>query len=129
MDFKQAKEPESVGEWLDLCDVDLAESEIPWPLDKLNELPDLRTQAKQTQQQCTTWHIFKDERAAQLPSLERVVNNLKPDASNGAWRLNRRIRLGDDHVSDWKVRLCERQPSRIRLLNVSVTGEMVGTRQ
>lgn len=50
----------TVGEWPELCGIDPDGSEIKWPLQKLNELPDLRRRPMETHDQCIAWHIFKN---------------------------------------------------------------------
>lgn len=121
----EAKLPRCVSEWLDFCDVDLPESGVPWPLDKLDQLPNLRTQPNKTHGQCVPWHIFKDERTTHLPSLERVLVSLGVESCNDAWHLSNPIRLTNDYFLDWKAQLLERNPSKTRLLNVQVTEDVV----
>jgi hypothetical protein len=72
----KVREPNSVSEWLGYCAVDLSVFEVPWPLEKLDQLQNLRTQSREYHDQCIAWHVFKDERTAWLPSLERVLVNL-----------------------------------------------------
>jgi hypothetical protein len=98
---------------------------VLWSLDKLDQLPDLRTRPNETHSQCIPWHIFEDERTTQLPSLERVLVSLDVESCNDAWHPSNSIRLTNDHFLDWKAQLLERKPSKTRLLNVQVTEEMV----
>ena len=121
----EAKLPQCVSEWLNFCNVDLPESRLPWPLDKLDQLPDLRTQRNKTHGQCVPWHIFEDERTTHLPSLERVLVGLDNESCNDAWHLSNPIRLTNDHFLDWKAQLLEQKHSKTRLLNVGVTEEVV----
>jgi hypothetical protein len=121
----EAKLPRSVSEWLDFCNVDFPESGVPWPLNKLDQLPDLRTQRNKTHGQCVPWHIFEDERTTHLPSLERVLVGLDIESCNDAWHLSNPIRLTNDHFLDWKAQLLEQKHSKTRLLNVKVTEEVV----
>jgi hypothetical protein len=70
------KQSRNIGEWLDLCGIDLYENGVCWPRDELDELPDLRLQPRQTSGQCIAWQIFKDDRAAHLPPFEELVSRL-----------------------------------------------------
>jgi hypothetical protein len=121
----EARLPKCVSGWLDLCDIDLSPSGVPWPLDKLDQLPDLRTEPNETHGQCVPWHIFKDERTTHLPSLERVLVGLDMGSCNDAWHLSNPIRLTNDYFLDWKAQLLERKTPKTRLLNVEVTEEVV----
>lgn len=119
------EEPQSVSEWLKHCAVDLSACEVPWPLEKLDQLPNLRTQPKETHDQCIAWQIFKDERTARLPSLERVLVSLDAASCTDIWRINDPIRMTDHDFLEWKIQLLERKSPKIRLLNVPITEEMV----
>jgi hypothetical protein len=44
----EARLPKCVSGWLDLCDVDLSPSRVRCPLDKLDQLPDLRIEPNKT---------------------------------------------------------------------------------
>jgi hypothetical protein len=121
----EAKPPQCISEWLDFCDIDLSTSGVSWPLDKLDQLPDLRTQTKETYGQCIAWRIFKDERITNLPSLEMVLFGLNVESCNNAWHSNDRIRLTENQFLEWKVQLLERKTPTTRLLNVQVTEEVV----
>jgi hypothetical protein len=121
----EARLPKCVSGWLDLCDVDLSPSGVPWPLDKLDQRPDLRTEPNKTHGQCVPWHIFKDERTTHLPSLERVLVGLDVESCNDAWHLSNPIRLTNDYFLNWKAQLLERKTPKTRLLNVEVTEEVV----
>jgi hypothetical protein len=121
----EARLPKCVSEWLDLCDVDHAQSRVPWPLDKLDQLPDLRTEPNKTHGQCVPWHVFKDERTTHLPSLERVLVGLDMESCNDAWHLSNPIRLTNDYFLNWKAQLLEHKTPKTRLLNVEVTEEVV----
>lgn len=129
-EYKEARhdkveEPKCVSEWLRYCAVDLSVCEVPWPLEKLDQLQNLRTQPKETHDQCVPWQIFKDETAAYLPSLERVLMSLDAASCTDIWRLNDPVRLTDHEFLDWKVQLLERKNPKIRLLNVPITEEIV----
>lgn len=121
----KVEEPKSVGEWLKYCALDLSACEVPWPLEKLDRLSDLRTQPKETHDQCVAWQIFKDERTARLPSLERVLVSLDAASCTDIWRLNDPVRLTDHEFLDWKAQLLERKNPKIRLLNVPITERVV----
>jgi hypothetical protein len=84
-----------VSEWLKYCALDLSPCEVPWPLEKLDRLSNLRTQPKETHDQCVAWQIFKDERTVRLPSLEMVLVSLDAASYTHAWRLNDPVRLTD----------------------------------
>lgn len=60
----------SIGDWLDYCGVNLDKNGMSWPLEELNKLLDLRTQPKKIYDQCISWEIFRDNRAADLPPFE-----------------------------------------------------------
>jgi hypothetical protein len=120
----EARLPKCVSEWLDFCDVDLTQSRVPWPLDKLDQLPDLRTEPNKTHCQCVPWHIFKDERTTHLPSLERVLVSLDMESCNDAWHLSNPIRLTNEDFLDWKAQLLEHKTPKTRLLNVEVTEDV-----
>jgi hypothetical protein len=119
------REPESVGDWLRLCGIDLSENEIPWPLDKLNQLPNLRTCPENTYDQCIAWHIFKSEEAVRLPSFETFIPALDIGSCSDAWLLGKRIKLNEARFADFKVHLSEETMLKIRLLNVPVRETMV----
>ena len=119
------EETECVSKWLEYCAVDLSACEVPWPLEKLDQLADLRTQPTETHDQCIAWQIFKDERVARLPSLERVLISLDAASCSDAWRSNVPVRLTDHDFLDWKVQLLERKNSKIRLLNVPIAEDVV----
>ena len=51
----KVREPKSVSEWLRYCALDLSACEVPWPLERLDRLSDLRTQPKETHDQCVAW--------------------------------------------------------------------------
>jgi hypothetical protein len=121
----KVEEPKSVSEWLKYCALDLSACEVPWPLEKLDRLSDLRTQPKETHDQCVAWQIFKDERTIRLPSLERVLISLDTASCTDAWRLNDPVRLTDHGLLDWKVQLLEKKNPKIRLLNVPITERVV----
>jgi hypothetical protein len=122
---RKVREPNSVSEWLRYCAVDLSVCEVPWPLEKLDQLQDLRTPSRESHDQCIAWHVFNDERVLQLPSLERVLVNLDAASCSDFWRSNDPVRLTDHEFLDWKVQLLERKDPRIRLLNVPITEEVV----
>jgi hypothetical protein len=48
----EANLPQRASEWLDSCGVDLSTSGVPWPLDKLDQLPDLCAQPMASHDQC-----------------------------------------------------------------------------
>jgi hypothetical protein len=118
----------TISEWLDLCGVDLYEHGVRWPRDKLDELPDLRFQPKQTSGQCIAWQIFNDNRATHLPSFEELVSGLDMGSRRDAWFLEKPIKLKEDRFEDFKAHLLEETVSRVRLLNVQVTKRMVSRR-
>jgi hypothetical protein len=74
-----------IGEWLDLCGIDLYRNGVRWPRDKLDKLLDIRSQPKQTSGQCIAWQIFKDDRAAHLPPFEELVSRLDIDSCRDAY--------------------------------------------
>jgi hypothetical protein len=118
-----------IGEWLDLCGIDLYKNGVRWPRDKLDKLLDIRSQPKQTSGQCIiAWQIFKDDRAAHLPPFEELVSRLDTDSYRDAWFLEKPIKLKADQFKGFKARLLEETVSKIRLLNVPVTKEMVSRR-
>jgi hypothetical protein len=119
---------QTIGEWLDLCDIDLNEHGVRWPRDELDELPDLRSQPKHTSDQCIAWQIFKDDRTAHLPSFEELVPRLDVESCRDAWFLEKPIKLKEDRFEEFKARLLDETVSKIRLLNVPVTKEMVSRR-
>lgn len=110
---------------MDFCGVYLSKSEIPWPLDKLNLLPNLRSQPKDIHDQCVAWQIFEDVRSVSLPSLERVIVKLELRSCSDAWHLNNLIKLTDDQLQGCKVQLLEINKQKTRLLNVYVTETLV----
>lgn len=118
VDYRQ---PWTFGKWLESCHIDLSECGIRWPLAKLNELRDLRTRPKETHDQCIAWHIFRDNRAANLPSFETFVPTLDFVSCRDAWFLEKPIKLKEDHFTEFKVQLTEEKVSKIRILNVPVT--------
>jgi hypothetical protein len=119
------REPQSVGDWLKLCGIDLSENEVPWPLDKLDRLPDLRTCPKETYNQCIAWHIFRSDKAVRLPSFEMLIPTLDIGSCSDAWFLEKRIKLKENLFADFKVQLLEDKITKIRLLNVPIKGKMV----
>jgi hypothetical protein len=121
----KVEEPKSVNEWLRYCALDLSACEVPWPLEKLDGISDLRTQPKETHDQCVAWQIFKDERTTRLPSLERVLVSLDAASCTDVWRLNDAVRLTDHEFLDWKAQLLEKKNPKIRLLNVPVNERVV----
>jgi hypothetical protein len=122
------KHSPTIGDWLDLCDIDLHKNGVRWPRDKLDKLPDLRSQPKQTSGQCIAWQIFKDDRATHLPPFEELVSRLDIDSCRDAWFLEKAIKLKADRFKDFKAHLLEETVSKIRLLNVPVTKRMVSRR-
>jgi hypothetical protein len=118
------KKSRTIGEWLDLCGIDLYEHGVRWPSDKLDELPNLRFQPKQTSGQCIAWQMFKDDRAAHLPSFEELVSRLDIESCRDAWFLEKPIKLKEDHFEYFKEYLLDETVSKIRLLNIPVTKEM-----
>jgi hypothetical protein len=118
----------TISEWLDLCGVDLYEHGVRWLRDKLDELPDLRFQPKQTSGQCIAWQIFNDNRATHLPSFKELVSGLDIGSCRDAWFLEKPIKLKEDRFEDFKANLLEETVSRVRLLNVPVTKRMVSCR-
>lgn len=120
-----SQQPHSVGDWLRLCGVDLYGNEIRWPLDKLNELPDLRAQPKEIYDQCVAWHIFRDDRAVRFPSFENIVLKLDAERCSDAWFLEKPIKLKEDGFTDFKVQLSEGKVSKMRPSNVKVTERML----
>ena len=119
------KEPQSVGDWLMLCGIDLSKNEIPWPLDKLDRLPNLRACNEETYNQCIAWHIFRSDATVRLPSFEELVPTLNIGSCGDAWLLEKRIKLKEARFADFKVGLLEGGISKIRLLNVPVKKKMV----
>jgi hypothetical protein len=103
--FLHNKKPRAISEWVDLCGIDLYENEVHWLHDKLDELPDLRFQAKETSGQCVTWRIFRDDRAAYLPSFEDLVPRLDLESCRDAWCLEKPIKLKEDRFEDFKAHL------------------------
>jgi hypothetical protein len=119
------KESQSVGDLLRLCRVDLSENEIPWPLDKLDRLPNLRACPEETYNQCIAWHIFRSDKAVRLPSFEMLIPTLDIGSCSDAWFLEKRIKLKETLFVDFKLQLLEDRISKIRLLNVPIKGGMV----
>jgi hypothetical protein len=119
------KKSRTISEWLDLCGVDLYEHGVRWPRDKLDELPDLRFQPKQTSGQCIAWQIFNDNRATHLPSFEELASGLDIESCRDAWFLEKPIKLKEDRFENFKAHLLEETVSKVRLLNVPVTRNMV----
>jgi hypothetical protein len=119
------REPQSVGDWLSLCGIDLSENEIPWPLDKLDQLPNLRARPGETYDQCIAWHIFRSDESVCLPSFEMLVPTLDIGSCSDAWILEKRIKLKENLFADFKVQLLEDKITKIRLLNVPIKEEMV----
>lgn len=115
----RVEEPKQVSGWLERSAIDLSACGVPWPLEKLDRLPDLRTQRPENHDHCIAWQIFRDKRTVRLPLLERLL------VSVDAWRSNDPVRLTDHDFLDWKVQLLERKNSKIRLLNVPMTEEFV----
>jgi hypothetical protein len=122
------KQSRTIGEWLDLCGINLNEHGVRWPHDVLDELSDLRFQPRQISGQCVAWHIFKDERVACLPSFEELIPRLDIESCRDAWFLEKPIKLKEDRFEDFKAKLLEETVSKIRLLNVPVTRTMVSRR-
>ena len=122
------KKPLAISEWLDLCGIDLYENEVRWLHGKLDELPDLRLQPKQTSGQCAAWRIFRDDRTAYLPSFEDFMRRLDFESCRDAWFLEKPIKLKKDRFEDSKAHLLEGTVSKIRLLNVPVTKRMANRR-
>lgn len=122
------KRSRTIGEWLDLCGIDLHENRIDWPREKLDGLLDLRSHPKQTSGQCIAWQIFKDDRATHLPPFEELVSRLDIESCRDAWFLEQPIKLRGDRFKDFKAHLLEGTVSKIRLLNVPVTKRMVSRR-
>jgi hypothetical protein len=118
----------TISEWLDLCGIDLYENEVHWLHDKLDELPDLRFQAKETSGQYVAWRIFRDDRAAYLPSFKDLVPRLDFESCRDARFLEKPIKLRKDRFEGFKAHLSEGRVSKIRLLNASVTKRMVSRR-
>jgi hypothetical protein len=114
-----------VGDWLRLCGIDLSENKIPWPLDKLDRLPNLRACPEETYNQCIAWHIFKSDKAVHLPSFEMLIPTLDIGSCSDAWFLEKRIKLKDHLFADFKAQLLEDRVSKIRLLNVPIKEEMI----
>jgi len=119
------REPQSVGDWLRLCGIDLCENEVPWPLDKLDRLPNLRACPEETYNQCIAWHIFRSDKAVRLPSFEMLIPTLGIGSCSDAWFLEKRIKLKGNMFADFKVQLLEDKITKIRLLNVPIKEEMV----
>lgn len=119
------KQPQSVGEWLRLCRVDLSENEVPWPPNKLNRLPNLRNCPEVTPDQCIAWHIFRDDRAVCLPSFEMLVPTLDAESCSDAWLLEKPIKMKEARLGDFKSQLLENKTPKIRILNVPVKEKMV----
>jgi hypothetical protein len=117
-----------ISEWLNVCGIDFYEHRVRWPRNTLDELPNLRVQPEQTSGQCVAWQIFKDDRAAHLPSFEELVPRLNIDSSRDAWFLEKPIKLKEDRFKGFKSHLLENTVSNIRLLNVPVTKTMVSRR-
>lgn len=115
----------TVGEWLELCDIDLDRNEIGWPLQKLNELPDLRRCPMEIDGQCIAWHIFKDDRGNNLPSYDMSVPGLNFESCRDAWYLERPVKLKRDGFARFKAHLLEERISEMRMLNVPVTEKTV----
>lgn len=122
------KKSRTISEWLDFCGIDLYENEVRWLHDKLDELPDLRLQPKQTSGQCVAWQISRDDRAAYLPSFEDLVLRLDFESCRDAWFLEKPIKLKKDRFEGFKAHLLEWTVSKIRLLNVPVTKRMASRR-
>jgi hypothetical protein len=59
----------TVGEWLELCGINLTENRVGRLRNELDKLPYLRFHSKQTSSQCMACQIFKNDRAAQAPHL------------------------------------------------------------
>jgi hypothetical protein len=119
------REPQSVGDWLRLCGIDLSENEISWPLDKLDRLPNLRTCPQETYDQCIAWHIFRSDKAVRLPSFEMLIPTLDIGSCNDAWFLKKRLKLKEARFADFRAQLLEDRVSKIRLLNVPIKEEMI----
>jgi hypothetical protein len=113
-----------VGDWLRLCGIDLSENEIPWPLDKLDRLPNLRTCPAETYNQCIAWHISRSVKAVRLPSFETLIPTLDIASCSDAWFLEKRIKLKEARFADFKMQLLGDRISKIRLMNVPIKEEM-----
>ena len=98
-----------MSEWLTYCALDLSACEVPWPLEKLDRLSDLRIQTKETRNPCVSWHIFKNERTVRLRSLESMLTSLDAASCTDAWRLKDPVRLLDSESLDWKIQVLERR--------------------
>lgn len=83
----ELEKPKGVSGWLECCAVDLYICDVMWPLEKLNQLPDPHIQPRKAHDQCITWQIFRDERAARLPSLEMVLISLDSASCSDIWHL------------------------------------------
>jgi hypothetical protein len=122
------KQSRTIGEWLDICNIDLLENGVRWLHYELDGLPDLRARPKRTSGQCIAWHISKDDRAVNLPPFEELVPRLDVESCRDAWLQEKPIKLREDRFEDLKAHLLEETISKIRLLNVPVTKRMVSRR-
>jgi hypothetical protein len=95
------------------------------PLDKLDQLPNLRVCPGETYDQCNAWDIFRSDKAVCLPSFEMFVPKLDVGSCSDAWLLEKRIKLKEARFADFEVQLLEDRISKIRLLNVPVKEKMV----
>lgn len=111
----------TLGEWLEACNINLFDHGTLWPLTKLNRLPNLRAQPKLDHNQCVNWHIFRDNGAAHLPPFEEFVSRLGFGSCRDAWILEKPIKLKEDRFTDFKAQLSEEKVSKMRILNVPVT--------
>jgi hypothetical protein len=100
-------------------------TQLSWPMDKLDELPDLRAQQQDTHGQCIPWQIFRDHRSECLPMLELVVVKLTVGSCGDAWRFDRPIELTKAELDDWKARLWTRENQQTKLLNIPITNKLV----
>ena len=123
--FMHDEQSRTIGEWLDLCGINLNEYGVCWPRDELNGVSDLRCRPKQTTGQYVAWNILKDEIVAHLPSFEELIPRLDIESCRDAWFLKKPIKLKEDCFKDFKAKLLEETGSKIRLLNVPVAQTMV----
>ena len=70
------KQSTIISECLHFCDINLCETVIHWPRDRLNELPDLPSQFKQTSDQCIAWHIFRSSKPTGLRTYRQLRSSL-----------------------------------------------------
>jgi hypothetical protein len=101
------KQSRTIGEWLDLCSIDLYENGVRWLRDMPDKLPDLQYKPKQTSGQCIAWQIFKDDRAAHLLSFEDFAPRLDFESCHDAWFLEKPIKLEVDCFEEFEAHLLE----------------------